>query len=116
MKDFNLIEAYGMLDRECNGSVTPTEVRQSLRDLGLEVQLDHLMLLFKRYGRDQDGTLKYSDFTDAFMPVDQHYARQLGTKKLQYSQVPGRESFEYETLQTYLQTFELMINTEIRVE
>ena len=52
-----------------------------------------------------DGLLKYSEFTSAFLPVDQHYARQLGSKRLQYCNQPtdGRASsaFCYETMKCY---------------
>jgi len=59
-------------------------------ELGLRPNVEEMYLFFGRYNRDKDGMLKYSEFTDAFMPVDQHYARILGTKRLQYSQIPGK--------------------------
>ena len=92
-EDFNLIDAFGMLDQRGKGYVNPVELHIALRDLELPVTQEDCYLLFLRFNRDMDGVLKYSEFTDAFMPIDQHYARQLGSKRLQYSQPPSKSSF-----------------------
>ena len=73
-------------------------------------------LLFLRYNRDVDGLLKYSEFTSAFMPVDQHYARQLGSKRLQYCHPPTSASFSYETMKHYCEVWHQMIRVEQAVE
>ena len=73
-------------------------------------------LLFHRFNRDMDGLLKYSEFTSAFLPVDQHYARQLGSKRLQYCNQPtdGRTSsaFCYETMKHYKEVWHQIVKIE----
>ena len=66
--DFNLIDAFGVLDVQGKGFITPTELRESLLDLGLRVNIDEVHLVFDRFNRMEDGELKYSEFSDAFMP------------------------------------------------
>lgn len=68
LEDFNLIDAFGLLDINGKGYVTATELREALLDLGLRCNIDETHLILKRYSSIGDGKLKYSDFTDAFMP------------------------------------------------
>jgi Ca2+-binding EF-hand superfamily protein len=78
--DFNLIDAFGIIDKDGRGYVTASELHEVLTDFNLVVALDDCRLLFQRYNREQDGALKYSEFTDAFFPFDHKHARLLGTK------------------------------------
>jgi hypothetical protein len=50
------------------------------------------------------------------MPIDSHYARLLGTKKLQYISRPGRCPFNIDTLNRYLQLWEVKIVNEKAIE
>lgn len=80
-----MIDAFAMLDTNGLGFVNPTELLLAMNLLGLSVfTMDDAQLIFARYNTKRDGALKYSDFSDAFMPVNQHYARMLGSKKLVY--------------------------------
>ena len=92
--DFNLIDAFAMLDKEGRGYVTASELHEVLTEFNLTNAVDDCRLLFQRYNREQDGALKYSEFTDAFFPFDHKHARLLGTKQLKYSQQPSKLSFE----------------------
>jgi len=74
-EDFNLIDAFGMLDQAGKGYITPGELHDVLNELELILSVDDCKMLFARYNREMDGALKYSEFTDSFMPMDQHYAR-----------------------------------------
>lgn len=81
-EDYNLIDAFGILDRESKGYITPVELREALNELGLKCNIDEIHLVFEKFNLLQDGMLRYSEFSEAMMPLDQHYARLLGTKKL----------------------------------
>ena len=80
--DYNMIDAFGILDEDGKGNLNPQELHVALRKLDIPATQEDCYLFFIRYNRDLDGLLKYSEFTDAFMPVDQHYARNLGSKRL----------------------------------
>jgi hypothetical protein len=62
-------------------------------DLGFRPNINEIHLLFLRYNKDDDNKLKYSEFSEAFMPYDQHFARLLGNKKLSYMPRHGRCPF-----------------------
>ena len=113
-EDFNLIDAFGMLDHTGKGHLNPTELHIALRDLDIPVTQEDCYLLFLRFNRDMDGVLKYSEFTDAFMPIDQHYARQLGCKRLQYSN--PNSSFCKDTFRHYGAVWAQMARTESTIE
>ena len=78
-----------MIDQAGRGYVTTSELHDVLRDFEYDVHnvynVDDCKLLFLRYNRECDGMLRYSEFTDAFMPIDRHHSRLLGTKQLKYS-------------------------------
>lgn len=80
--DYNLIDAFGLLDVQGKGYITPVELRESLNELGLKCNIDEVHMVFEKLNTLGDGMLKYSEFSEAMMPQDQHYARLLGTKKL----------------------------------
>lgn len=115
-EDFNLIDAFSMLDGEGRGTLSPTELHVSLRRVDVHATQNDCYLLFLRYNKDQDGLMKYSDFKSAFMPIDQHYARQLGSKKLAYCHSQTKTAFAYETMRHYIQVWNLMIRVEQQCE
>ena len=80
--DFNMIDAFGILDEDGKGNLNPQELHVALRRMDIPATQEDCYLIFHRFNRDMDGLLKYSEFTSAFLPVDQHYARQLGSKRL----------------------------------
>lgn len=57
-----------MLDRTSKGWVSAPELTDSLSDLGSYVHRDDVYLFVRRYDKDSDGRLLYSDFCDAFTP------------------------------------------------
>lgn len=69
-EDFNLIDAFGMLDIDARGSLTPQELHVALNRLEIRITQEDCHLLFLRYNRDVDGNFKYSEFIDAFTPTD----------------------------------------------
>lgn len=82
--DFNLMDAFSILDRDCKSEISPTELRRQLAVLNLDLKEDDLALIFARYG-EQDNQMTYSNFSDAFLPCDEYYCRLLIGKRLTYS-------------------------------
>ena len=68
--DFNLMDAYQMLDKFSKGWVTAPEIIESLAELGMHPHKDDIFLFVRRYDKDGDGRILYSDFCDAFTPSD----------------------------------------------
>lgn len=81
--DFNLIDAFSLLDPSCRSEVTACELQEQLRSLGVELSEHELRLLFARYAESPD-LLTYSEFSDIFLPCDEFYCRQLIGKRLTF--------------------------------
>lgn len=103
-----------MVDVNGKGYVTPLELRDLLLDLlGVAFSMQEIELFYKRYNKQRDNKFKYSDFTDALMPIDEHYSRLQGMKRMQYLYY---NNFETETMNLYLQLWETMMKNEIEAE
>ena len=70
MQDFNLMDAFQMLDKHSKGWVTGPEIHEALNELGIYPHKDDVYLFVRRYDKDSDGRILYSDFCDAFTPKD----------------------------------------------
>ena len=98
--------------------MTPQELLFALsRKLEIPVTEEDCAMLFLRFNRDGDGLFKYAEFTSAFMPVNQHFARKLGAKRLTQINAPsGGSSFRYETLQHFCEVWNQIVRVERSVE
>lgn len=77
--DFNLIDAFSQLDKECKSEVTQSELKQQLGLLGVELGSEDIQLIFGRYA---GPLLTYSNFTDMVLPAEDYYCRILIGKRL----------------------------------
>ena len=68
--DFNLTDAFQMLDKMSKGFLTGPELHDVLAEFGCFPHKDDVYLFIRRYDRDSDGRILYSDFCDAFTPKD----------------------------------------------
>ncbi len=82
--DFNLMDGFQMIDRGGRGWVTSLELIDSLRDIGMYADRDSVYLFTRRYDRDSDGRLLYSDFCEAFTPKDSYYSTSLTSRSAYY--------------------------------
>lgn len=77
-EDFNLIDAFRVFDSEGKGWITGQQIVEGLNEgLKCYIQLQDIELFLNVFDKDQNGRLKYSEFCDAFLPLDTHYASQL---------------------------------------
>lgn len=82
--DFNLMDAFQMLDHNSKGRINSPELVESLGDNGLYAHKDNVYLFVRRYDKDSDGKLLYSDFCDAFTPKDYASSSVLNSRKAFY--------------------------------
>jgi Ca2+-binding EF-hand superfamily protein len=78
--DFNLIDAFRIFDLKGLGSATLTDLKNGLNELGLQASEQELMLFMKRFDKDGDSKLRYSEFVDAFLPSDKFHGSLLVQK------------------------------------
>ena len=72
--DFNLLDAFNMLDKAGKGWITANEIMEVLGEHGSFPHKDEVYLFVRRFDRNGDNRLLYSEFCDAFTPYDQNVA------------------------------------------
>lgn len=75
--DFNLLDAFNMLDKANKGWITANEILEVLGEHGSFPHKDEVYLFVRRFDRNGDNRLLYSEFCDAFIPYDQNVACQV---------------------------------------
>lgn len=73
-----------MIDRLAKGWVTAPEIVDALNELGCYSHKDDVYLFVRRYDKDSDGRVHYSDFCDAFTPKSALHASTLNARKAYY--------------------------------
>jgi len=75
--DFNPFDAYRFFDRKGKGLITVPEIEQGFADLGLHPSREDIFLFIRRFDKNGDGKLRFSDFGEGFVPMQNEYARLL---------------------------------------
>ena len=78
--DFNLLDAFRVFDLKGRGYVTKLEMELAFNDNAIYPTKDEMYLLFKRYDKDQDGFLRYSEFCKAILPQSTEYATMMNNR------------------------------------
>lgn len=116
-QDFNAEDAFRIFDRKGRGFISKLEFELAVNDIGIFPTRDELHLFFKRYDRDNDGLLKFSDFAELVTPNSPEYA------SLSRSRVPnyldpseGLTGFSLETRLLYKKLLNKIFQSEIEAE
>jgi EF-hand domain pair len=72
--DFNVFDAFRIFDIDSRGWVSLSDLKYGLNEIGVYPAAEELDLFIKRYDKDLDGRIKFSEFCDSFTPVDNYYA------------------------------------------
>ena len=117
-QDFNLMDAYQMIDKTSKGWLTAPELLESLCELGSNPHKDDVYLFVRRYDKDGDGRMLYSDFCDAFTPADEGLANALQRRPAIHIQngYCRTHFFSMETRNMFLSTFRLHFTVEESAE
>lgn len=116
--DFNVPDAFDLLDRHLLGSLTSTELSDSLASNGIYAMSEDVFLFVKRYDRNHDGRLNYSEFQDALMPKSVSHATSLQLRRAHYSilRVPRHEYFSSYTRELLWKTLRVHFSVEASAE
>ena len=114
--DFNLFDAFRVFDKYQSGFLTLSDLRFGLNDIGVFPSYQELELFFQRYDTDKDGRLRFSEFSEAFIPRDSYAASKLNGRGSNYMRPPF-----YPTRDSCFETgtrfeFKDIFNTHFRVE
>jgi len=94
--DFNLMDAYAMIDEKSLGWVSAPQLLTFLMELGVYCHKDDVYSFTRRFDRDSDSRLLYSDFCEAMTPKDSYYSHALNNRKFKYihnKDIPKRNYF-----------------------
>ncbi len=78
--DFNLFDAFRIFDLDGKGYLTHYDLRAGLNDIGVHSNNEELDLFFARYDKNQDKIIRFSEFCDAFTPLDSYYGSLLNRR------------------------------------
>jgi Ca2+-binding EF-hand superfamily protein len=112
--DFNLMDAFQVVDKHSKGWITGPELIEALAEFGSFPHKDDVYLFVRRYDSDSDGRLLYSDFCEAFTPKDT-LSQQILTKRPAYHLQNGYSRLNYFTQDTraiLLKTFRTHFSVE----
>jgi Ca2+-binding EF-hand superfamily protein len=90
-----------MMDSSNNGEVYRFELMDTLKKHNVYVDRVELDLFFKKFDRNQDGKLSFSEFADAIAPHDRHASDSLNRKQANY---PREPRFSYSTQNSFEET------------
>lgn len=111
--DFNLLDGFRLIDLDGKGFVSNLEFRQAVNQLGVEVTKDEAYLLFKRYDKDNDGLLKYSDFCRLVTPVQKQYSDIVKAKEPTYN---NHQILSWDSKRALKKLLNLAVNGEVQAE
>jgi hypothetical protein len=83
-KDFNIYDAFNIFDLSRSGAFSVTELQVGLNAIGVYPTFDECQLFMARYDRSKDGKLTFTEFQDAFLPLDAYYAAMLSRRGTNY--------------------------------
>ncbi len=98
--DFNLFDAFRVFDRQARGYISFIDLKYGLQDIGIFAPEEDLRLYYKRYDKNGDGLLRFSEFCDSVSPQDASTAALLNRRQsngLSPSRYPRDECFTYST-------------------
>jgi len=72
--DFNLFDAFNIFDISRVGQISIHDIREGLNAIGVYPTAEEVELFVTRYDRSHDRRLSFSEFCEAFLPMDQHYS------------------------------------------
>lgn len=93
-EDFNLIDAFRIIDPIAKGSVNIVDLQDNIKALGIFPTYEECSLFFKHYDTDYDGRIRYSNFCSAFTPKDKEFADLVLNREAYHSRhLHRREDF-----------------------
>lgn len=80
MHDFTLVEAFKLFDDNCNGFITTWDLEKSMKMLELSPTSEEVFLIFRRYDKDCDGKLNFSEFCQFVCTRERNYVNLLASR------------------------------------
>jgi len=75
-----------------------------------------LELFYKRYDKNHDGRLLYSEFCDAFCPNDSYLAHTINRRTSNYPVYPRSSPFNHSTMYEFKEAWKTHLHSEVKLE
>jgi len=85
-RDFNLLDTFKFFDLEGAGSIGKRDLKNGLNELSVFPTNDELYLVLRKFDKDNDGLLRFSDLSEILTPKDAEYAEVLNKREAAYTQ------------------------------
>ncbi len=85
--DFNILDFFRVFDTEGKGAITGAEFEEGLKKFGIYPNREEMFLFMRKYDKDKDGRLRFSNFGDMVTPKQNDYANLL------HNRTPFKQEF-----------------------
>ena len=75
-----MLDAFRLFDQEGKGWVTAAELSMGIDELGFYATREDVYLFVRRWDKDNDGRVRYSDWCDAMTPTNGHFAELINSR------------------------------------
>ncbi len=115
-KNFNCEDAFRLFIDNNQSQISPRELKEGLRLLGLNCTDYEIQLLFKRFDFNNNGFIDFPEFFDMLVPFEKAY-RDMVQKRKTNSCCPCKspEIFAPDTIESLKNVFKLIISHEIKI-
>lgn len=116
--DFNLPDAFDLIDRYNLTQLSATELSDSLASNGIYANSEDVFLFVKRYDTNCDGRLASYEFANAFTPKSASHSTTLQLRRAHYSllRAPRSDYFSSYTRELLFKTFRVHFSVEASAE
>jgi len=115
--DFNLLDAFRFFDIDSRGYITKNELKEGFNYFGVFPTSDECYLIFRKFDTDNDGLLRYAEFSDIFNPKSAEYLSILSDRIPSYLDSHKLSlAFSYETKHLIKKVLDDTIRNEARNE
>jgi len=108
-----------MIDEKSLGWIGAPTIVMFLNELDVFAHKDDVYTFTRRFDRDNDSRLLYSDFCEAFTPKDSYYAHALTNRQARYlhhKDIPKKNYFCEQTRDLFLQTFKVHFHVDQKIQ
>jgi len=100
--DFNLLDAFRFFDLRGKGFVSKYELEDGLKEFGVYPTSAELYLIMRKYDKDSDSLIKYTEFCDMITPAAQEYASIMTKRIPTYADIDSLDLvFRWDTKKTF---------------
>jgi len=115
--DFNLVNAFKIFDIRGKGYVSKYELEDGLKEFGVYPTSAELYLIMRKYDKDSDSLIKYTEFCDMIIPAAKEYANIMTGRIPTYADIDSLDLiFRWDTKKAFGNVLNSVIQHEVNSE